>query len=459
MAISENDRRDAYLSRIQVPALDVDGFAAMLRRRAAFIGAVAAICAAISLAWILLSAPKYVASGQLVLDLPAQAAAGQPVSPDTVRVGMDNQISALTSRSVLERVVAKEKLDTDPLFGGRSKGILFALLAGVGVAPPAEPHSMALRQLNRAVSTARNPDSNAVTVKVVTPDRETSVRIANAVMDSYVEQERVGVEATPGNVAPLGARLETLQTRLRDAEQRYERYRNDNQAMVAAGQSGAEKQVSEIAEQVAAAEAKVNGLRSTVNQLQRARKILDGGGIPDAIRGGAIGTFRSRYVAARRLEIDLSETLGPRHPDRVIARLQAAEARRLLEGEIQDVAQSVTADLERARATVTQLKNRLEASKQNLSKTHDASARLKELERDVEANRAAYQAILARSQQVRPDNTSPRILSRATASPESGRTFPIGVLFVSVLLGLGLGVSLAWVLELADKQNETAALG
>ena len=462
MAISDNDRRDAYLSRIQVPALDVEGIAAVLRRRAAFIAAVTAVCAALSLVWILLSAPKYVASGQMLLDLPmAQATgdAGKPARPETAVAGIDNQISALTSRSVLDKVIARERLDTDPLFGGKSKGILFTLLAGVGLVPATEPNTVALRQLNRAISIARNPDSNTVNVNVVTPDSETSARVANAVMDSYVEERgRAGAEPAPGAIAPLGARLETLQTRLREAEQRYEKYRSDSRAIVAAGQPGAEKQVSEISDQVAAAEAKAGGLRSTLNQIQRARRTVDSGGMPDAIRGGTIGTFRSRYAAARQLEIDLSETLGPRHPDRVIARMRAAEAKRLLEQSIQDVTQSVAAELERSRGVVTQLKSRLEASKKNLIKTNEATARLKELEREVEASRAAYQAILTRSQQQRPDNASAQILSRATVPLESGRTFPVGVLLISVLLGLGLGVSLAWLLELVDEQKRTAAL-
>lgn len=456
MAISENDRRDAYLSRIQVPALDVDGFATMLRRRAAFIAAVTAVCAALSLVWMLLSAPKYVASGQILLDLPAQAAvdAGKSASPEGAAASIDSRIGALTSRSVLDRVIAREKLDTDPLFGGKTKRILFTLLAGVGLVPAAEPHTVALRQLTHAISITRNPESNTVNVNVVTPDREMSARIANAVMDSYVEQ-RVGAETATGDIAPLGARLETLRTRLLDAEQRYEKYRSDSAAMTAAG-GQSEKQVSDISEQIAAAEAKAGGLRSTLNQLQRARKTLDGGGMPDPVRGGAIGTFRSRYAAARELEIDLSETLGPRHPDRVIARMRAAEARRLLEQSIENVAQFVTADLERTRGVVTQLKNRLELSKQTLVKANEASAGLKELERDVEANRAAYQAVLVRSQQQRSDNASVRILSRATVPLESGRTFPVGALLISVLLGLGLGVSLAWLLELIDEQRRTA---
>lgn len=280
MAISESDRHDAYLPRIQAPALDVDGIASMLRRRATFIAAVTLACVGICLAWILLSAPRYVASGRILLDLPgAQVGGGASAgSGETSTTAVENQIYVLTSRSVYDRVIAREKLEADPLFGGKSKGILSTLLAGVGLARAVDPHVMALRQLDRAVSIVRNSGSHTVDVNVVTPDRDMSARIANAVMDGYVEEQAsAGRQTPPGTAAPLGARLETLQARLRDAEQRYEAFRSENRAIVASGPTNTEKQVSELSGQTGAAEAKVNGLRSTLAQLQRARKTLDAG--------------------------------------------------------------------------------------------------------------------------------------------------------------------------------------
>jgi uncharacterized protein involved in exopolysaccharide biosynthesis len=460
MAISESDRHDAYLPRIQAPAMDVDGIASMLRRRAAFIAAVTLACTGICLAWILLSAPKYVASGRILLDLPgAQVGSGASAgSADAGTTGVENQIYVLTSRSVYDRVIKREKLEADPLFGGKSRGILSTLLAGVGLGRAADPHAMALRQLDRAVGIVRNPGSHTVYVNVVTPDRDTSARIANAVMDSYVEEQAfAGSQAPPGTAAPLGARLETLQARLRDAEQRYEAFRSENRTIVARGPTDAEKQVSELSAQVNAAETKLNGLRSTLGQLQRARKTLDAGGIPNVGRGGEIGALGNRYASAKQLELDLSETLGPRHPDLIIARMRAAEAKRPLEQSIRDAVQSTTAELEQARSAAAQLKERLEASKQDQMKSTEVLARLRELERDVEASRVAYQAVLARSRdlsgQQQPDRSNARILSRATAPLEPSGAFPFGVLFTSLLLGLGLGVSLAWLLELMDEEK------
>lgn len=460
MAISESDRHEAYLPRYRAFALDDESIVEVLRRRAAFVATVTLACVGICFTWILLAAPKYTASGRILLDLPGAQIAGSGPAKEANAGGIENQIHVITSRSVYDRVIAREKLETDPLFGGKSRGILSTLLAGVGLGRAADPHAMALHQLDRIVSIVRNPGSHTVDVKVVTPDRDTSARIANAVMDGYVgEQASAGGQTPSGIAAPLGERLVTLQARLRDAEQRYQLFRGESRTVVAGGP--AEKQVSELSGQTSAAEAKVSGLRSTLGQLQRARKVLDAGGIPGVIRGGEIGMLGNRYAAAKQFELDLSEILGPRHPDLVIARMDVADAKRRLDQSIRDTVQSTTAELEKARSVATQLKGRLEASKQDLAKSSETITRLKELERDMEASRAAYQAVLARSRdpggQQRYDGSNARILNRATAPLEPSGSFPIGVLLTSLLLGLGLGVCLAWLLELMAEEKAAVA--
>jgi uncharacterized protein involved in exopolysaccharide biosynthesis len=94
-------------------------------------------------------------------------------------------------------------------------------------------------------------------------------------------------------------------------------------------------------------------------------------------------------------------------------------------------------------------------------KSNETVTRLRELERDVEASRVAYQAVLARSRdlggQPGSGSSNARILSRATAPLEPTGAFPLGVLLTSLLIGLGLGVSLAWLLELMDEEKALAS--
>jgi len=274
----------------------------------------------------LLSPPRYIATGRILLDVSETASVAE--AGDSNSVGIENELYVMTSRSVFDRVIAQEKLDGDPLFGGKPGGLLSALVSSVGLARNSDSHALALHQLERSVNVKRNAGSTVVDVTAVTPDRETSVRIANAVMDGYLAEQAVGRGNTASETAvPSGSRLETLQSRLKAAEQRYEAFRTRNLKP----DSESEKQVAGLSAQASAAEARAGVLRSSLAQLQRAGRTLDGGGIPDMARSGAFGVAGYRYADARQLERDLSETLGPRHPDLVFARRRAAEAGRTLE--------------------------------------------------------------------------------------------------------------------------------
>jgi uncharacterized protein involved in exopolysaccharide biosynthesis len=90
----------------------------------------------------------------------------------------------------------------------------------------------------------------------------------------------------------------------------------------------------------------------------------------------------------------------------------------------------------------------------------ETAARLKELANDVEASRAAYQAVLARSRDVSGQSSgssNARIISRAIAPLEPSGSFPAGILLTSLLLGLGLGISLALLLELMAAEKESVS--
>lgn len=463
MAISDGDRHEAYLSRVQSPLFDRGEILAMLRRRATFIASVTLLCAGMSLTYILLATPKYIASGRILLDPPLSQMAGADAGSHgdaAIRV-TQNQIDVMTSRGVLDKVVTREKLETDPLFGARSKGVLTAILAGIGLVPASDPNAMALRQLNRALSVTRSLDSSVVNVDVVTSDGETSARVANAVMESYVEEEaRMRAEPARGTDTPADARKEMLQARVRETEQRYEAYRKESEAAVASGGPAGDNQASDLSGEIADAEAKVSGLRSALAEVQRASDERDFRAIPESLRNETLNSLKDRYLAASRAEADLLKTVGPRHADVRLARQQMAEITRMLDRAIKDVIQSTAAELERARFGVTRLKT-LEASK-DLQNPNEISARLKELEREVETSRAAYQAFLTQSpdlgEQRRLSGSHARILSRATAPLERSGVSPIRILLINVLLGLGFAVSLAWLLELIGQRNDRAEL-
>jgi len=440
------------------PATNGQYLAGVLLRHVRLIAGIIVLCALAGVAYLILTPPKYVASGRILLDPVGLQIVGTGVAPrnttrETTAIDAESQIYVITSRAVFDRVITAAHLETDPLFGARSRGALASLLAGLGLIKAIDPHTQALRQLDRSVTVARNPNSFVVNVNVTTEDRDTSARVANAIMNAYIEEEnRAQAETAKRAGSSLDTRLETLQTRLREAEERYERYRSSHGIVVANGQPILEKQVSDLAGQLTTAQARVNELQSTLDQVRNMKSsTIRPDAIPEAFRGGSIEILRNRYAAAKQVETNLVATLGPRHPDYVTAAAQVAEARRLLDQAIQDMVQSTSVELDRAKAAVKGLNAQLDTVNSQISNTNEASVRLRELGREVEASRAIYESFLGRSrelaEQQRFDNSNTRVLSYASPPIEPGGAPAILILIASLLMGLGLGTAAAWFME------------
>jgi succinoglycan biosynthesis transport protein ExoP len=89
------------------------------------------------------------------------------------------------------------------------------------------------------------------------------------------------------------------------------------------------------------------------------------------------------------------------------------------------------------------------AIRSEISTTNNASVELRDLMRDVEANRGIYEAALARSRELneqrRLNASNTRVISRATPPLDSsGPPAPL-VLIASLLFGFAAGCTLAWL--------------
>ena len=138
---------------------------------------------------------------------------------------------------------------------------------------------------------------------------------------------------------------------------------------------------------------------------------------------------------------------------------QVEDLRRTINEEVDRFAQSAKNDLTRARDFETSLNKALEAQKRQSVQLSQASVRLRELERDVEASRDVYQSFLKRSRETEEqeslNTSSARIIGEATLPQR--RTFP-PAMSVLAMLGLMFGAfaASAWVIA-ADRLSSDAS--
>ncbi len=128
---------------------------------------------------------------------------------------------------------------------------------------------------------------------------------------------------------------------------------------------------------------------------------------------------------------------------------QVDDLRRTINEEVERFAQSAKNDLARARDFEASLGKALEMQKRQSVQMSQASVRLRELERDVEASRDVYQSFLKRSRETEEQeglNTSAaRVIGEATVPQR--RTFPPAMSLLA-MIGLVLGglAATGWVI-------------
>jgi succinoglycan biosynthesis transport protein ExoP len=419
----------------------------------------ASVAAALVVCFIadLVIPPRYRAAAQILIGPVDLRVVDKDVMPlaqtaDANVIQVESETRVLTSDKVLLRVIEGEQLASDPEFRGRGGGgmggAIAAVLAPLGRKPAgraeADPQIVALRALKRDVVAVRGERTYVVDLVVETEDADKSARIANAVARAYLDEQSAARTAAARRASDsLIARLSELKSRVQKAEENVQRYKSDNDMVGAGGMVVQEQQLGELNKLLTTARARTADTKARYDQVaELERKGLDAGSTNEGIGSNTIGRLREQYGAAARLEASLSAKLGPRHPDVQDVHAQTRNALRLVTEEIRRIANAYRAEYESALANEKALSARLDGLKRDSMEMSLASVRLRELEREVEASRAVYEAFLVRAretqEQERLDTANVRVISDAQAPVE--RSWPPRRLVMFAAAG-GLGLA------------------
>ena len=227
----------------------------------------------------------------------------------------------------------------------------------------------------------------------------------------------------------LSGRLKELQERLRNAENALAIYKAQNNFVGTQDTLISDQQLSASNQRLAAARALTLDAQAKYDQIEASRRAAtDAGAIPEALQSPTIANLRAQYAEARKRYAELAGELGPLHPSlrqmREAGRRPAPHHQR----RSRRFAQSAKNDLTRARDYEASLNKALDTQKRQSVQLSQASVRLRELERDVEASRDVYQSFLKRSRETEEqeslNTSSARIIGEATVPQR--RTLPAG---------------------------------
>lgn len=403
--------------------------------------------------------PKYSATAQLYVDPRELQLVERELTPRAQDVSglamvVESQARLITSNSVLLQVIQDTHLDRDPEFGGGAKGALASLLGlfGIEIRPAGDAklgQMAALEALNRHINVKKTDRTFIVDIDVWSYDPAKAAMLANAISNAYLaESKKSQASAARRATSDLSGRLKELQERLRNAENALALYKAQNNFVGTQDTLISDQQLSASSQRLAAARALTLDAQAKYDQIESSRRASsDAGAIPEALQSQTIANLRAQYAEARKRQAELTSELGPRHPSLRQMEKQVEDLRRNINEEVDRFAQSAKNDLTRARDYEASLNKALETQKRQSVQLSQASVRLRELERDVEASRDIYQSFLKRSRETEEqeslNTSSARIIGEATVPQR--RTFPPAMSMIAIIgFMMGAFAASAW---------------
>ena len=384
---------------------------------------------------------------------------------------MATQAAILGSNRLIGRVVDDMKLDQDPEFNPAVRKPTFSLLkpsTWFGAKPVPKPRLTSKQQAER-----RTRIINAVTgAFVITPSEKSFViNIAATSLDSQKAQAMVnklsdlyiqdGIEtkfdASKRASDYLQSRVSELRGDALQSDRAAETYRAaTGLAGPAENQTIDTQQLSEINSQLIIARSERAAKEA---QLSQVRSLTAGDGSAIETSGLILGSsliqrLREQESEVQRNLANLQATYGQNHPKIINANAELRDLRAKIMEEVRKVAASTANDVAVSRARENTLAGSLAAIEGRVNRGGEASVRLRELQREADANKSVYETFLNRlketTQQVDVQSSDARIISTAMIplSPSAPRVnFTI---IASAATGFILGLLLALMLEKLD---------
>lgn len=424
-------------------------------------------------------APQFTASTLIMLDSrntlldeTQGAFSGSPIA-DTY---IESEIELVRSDAIVHNVIEREALLDDPEFAGGEIPAGVSLMAerraaAGGGETEAEEILADVRLLQVAKEVRKRLDverrglSQGIVISFRSKSQVKARDIANAFADAYVN-DQLGAkrDATRKATDWLRTELKTLAEETQKAESAVEAYRSKN-TLVGEGEEGvSNQQLRLLTAELAAAKANESEAEVAVTQLERLRAA---GKSPvylaDIGEQKAIVDLRQQLSEADRELNELSSLYNPEKWESIPpfneARSRRQAAQSALDAEVARAVEDIETRLSSARGVSAALEREMRRLREENAGVNTASIGLNELEREAEAKRQRYEALLveyneannmAASQTAHARIVSPAALPLLPSAPRKKPAFAAAVIFSGAL-----GVFIALMRELFRRTIRT----
>lgn len=446
--------------------IDVRGAWAAVYRNRKLIGAIVAAAVIVGIAIIYLSTPIYRASTKIQIDqqstkvLQTEDVAPDDASQDTDRF-LQTQLDVIQSRSLADRVARDLGLYNSPDFATRMG--LRPTIAPAGSAGQSARQEQVVDTLMGNLKVTLPVDSRVVTLSFNSPDPALAAQVANSYADRFIVSNLDRrYDASSYARKFLSEQLDNTRRRVEQSERNLIAYARGARLIDTGGSSqnggqglsGPRSLVTSSLVQLNNSYAGAMAARLAAQQAWEEASKASLLTLPEVQSDPSIqGLVQQRARAIAQYELD-SEHWRPDYP----AMVQQAAQIKELERQINTIGTRVRNGIRQrylvANAQERALSGSLEQLKNQTLSEQDRAVQYNILHREVDTNRALYDALLQRFKEVSAaaglTSSNVSIVDRAETPSGAVWPRPLLILAACVLAGLGIAGALLFIREHLD---------
>ena len=384
------------------------------------------------------------------------------------------QFEILKSRDLAEKLVKRMKLAQHPGFNQPApappwySSLLPEGLVSRKAAPKPSGESLeqaVIGQVLDGISVQPVRNTQLVRLTFESHDPELAASVPNMLASVYITADlEARTESTRRAMSFLTEQSANLKTKLGLAEQALQEYREREKIIDAknASMSGVTRQLDELTTSLVAARrtrADAETLYAQVNAAVQTKSSEALETLPAVQRHPLVQKYKDAEVEAERRLAEASRRYGAEHPRMVSAVVELKSAQEALRRQVGAVVQSVSKDLEAAKASEASIERALGQSKADIQGFNRKEFQLAALEREVQTNRQLYDLFIQRSKETNigdMQSTIARVIDPAMLPTAPSGPNKRGIVLTAVLCALAAAVALSLLLERLDNTVNTS---
>jgi capsular exopolysaccharide synthesis family protein len=295
-----------------------------------------------------------------------------------------------------------------------------------------------------------------IRIQVAAGEPQLAADIANEFAEVYIESHlEAKLEVTQKASAWLSDRLGSLRQTLRESEQVLQNFREREQLIDTGDVRSIDvAELEQLTQSLVEATRTKNDARALYNQISQSKLSVDRMlALPVVSNNSLVQNLIESRATAKRLVAELGDRYGKKHPRMVSALSDLSQVEGELKTQVDNVARGLNASYLAAQDAERELRRQITNVKSRLQNVSRKEFSLRELEREVDANRQVYEVFLNRGKETNETSSleavNARVIDEALppdfpSKPEK-KKIVMAAVFLSAFFAVGIILLLDWL--------------